>query len=76
MKHLDWNALDEAARREALARPAQSRANGLRRDVEAAQLVELRDADDDHRDHDHEDQDQDPAHGSPFPPPMRTLAIH
>lgn len=34
MKRLDWNALDEAARREALARPAQSRANELRRGVE------------------------------------------
>ncbi|KZC18418.1 histidinol dehydrogenase [Rhodanobacter sp. FW510-R12] len=34
MKRLDWNALDEAARREALARPAQSRADELRRGVE------------------------------------------
>ena len=34
MKRLDWNALDETARRDALARPAQSRANELRRDVE------------------------------------------
>jgi histidinol dehydrogenase len=34
MKRLDWNALDEAARRDAMARPAQSRANELRRDVE------------------------------------------
>jgi histidinol dehydrogenase len=34
MKRLDWNALDEAARREALARPAQSRADALHRDVE------------------------------------------
>jgi histidinol dehydrogenase len=33
MKRLDWNVLDEAARREALARPAQSRADALRRDV-------------------------------------------
>jgi histidinol dehydrogenase len=34
MKRLDWNALDEAARRDALARPAQSRAEELRRGVE------------------------------------------
>jgi histidinol dehydrogenase len=34
MKRLDWNTLDEAARRDALARPAQSRANELRRGVE------------------------------------------
>jgi histidinol dehydrogenase len=34
MKRLDWNVLDEVARREALARPAQSRADALRRDVE------------------------------------------
>lgn len=34
MKRLDWNALDETARREALARPAQSRADELRRGVE------------------------------------------
>ena len=34
MKRLDWNALDETARREALARPAQSRANALRHGVE------------------------------------------
>ncbi|HJW07143.1 MAG TPA: histidinol dehydrogenase [Rhodanobacter sp.] len=34
MKRLDWNALDEAARREALARPAQSRPDELRRGVE------------------------------------------
>ncbi len=34
MKRLDWNALDETARREALARPAQSRAGELRRGVE------------------------------------------
>ena len=34
MKRLDWNALDETARHEALARPAQSRANELRRGVE------------------------------------------
>ena len=33
MKRLDWNTLDEASRREALARPAQSRAEGLRRGV-------------------------------------------
>jgi histidinol dehydrogenase len=30
MKRLDWNALDETSRREALARPAQSRADELR----------------------------------------------
>ncbi|OOG52903.1 histidinol dehydrogenase [Rhodanobacter sp. B05] len=34
MKRLDWNALDETARREALARPAQSRADALRHGVE------------------------------------------
>jgi histidinol dehydrogenase len=34
MKRLDWNALDAAARRNALARPAQSRAEDLRRGVE------------------------------------------
>jgi len=34
MKRIDWNALDETARREALARPAQSRADELRRGVE------------------------------------------
>jgi histidinol dehydrogenase len=34
MKRLAWNGLDEAARRVALARPAQSRADALRRDVE------------------------------------------
>ncbi len=34
MKRLDWNALDEASRRDALARPAQSRADDLRRGVE------------------------------------------
>ena len=34
MKRLDWNDLDEAARREALARPAQSRSDELRRGVE------------------------------------------
>jgi histidinol dehydrogenase len=34
MKHLSWNALDETARREALARPAQSRADELRGGVE------------------------------------------
>ncbi|MEO6801519.1 MAG: histidinol dehydrogenase [Rhodanobacter sp.] len=33
MKRLDWNALDEAGRREALARPAQSRAHELRQGV-------------------------------------------
>lgn len=34
MKRLDWNALDDTARRDALARPAQSRADDLRRGVE------------------------------------------
>lgn len=34
MKRLDWNALDAPAQREALARPAQSRAEELRRGVE------------------------------------------
>lgn len=34
MKRLDWNALSAAARVEALARPAQSRADELRRGVE------------------------------------------
>jgi histidinol dehydrogenase len=34
MNRIDWNALDEAARHEALARPAQSRADELRRGVE------------------------------------------
>jgi len=34
MNRIDWNALDETARREALARPAQSRADELRRGVE------------------------------------------
>ncbi|WP_049621429.1 histidinol dehydrogenase [Frateuria defendens] len=34
MKRINWNELDEAARREALARPAQSRADELRRGVE------------------------------------------
>ncbi|WP_426689231.1 histidinol dehydrogenase [Rhodanobacter ginsengiterrae] len=34
MKRLDWNALDDAGRRGALARPTQSRADELRRDVE------------------------------------------
>ena len=33
MKRLDWNALDETSRREALARPAQSRADELRHGV-------------------------------------------
>jgi histidinol dehydrogenase len=35
LRRLDWNALDEAARRAALARPAQARAGELRRGVEA-----------------------------------------
>ncbi|SFS15030.1 histidinol dehydrogenase [Dyella sp. OK004] len=34
MKRLDWNRLDAAAQRDALARPAQSRADELRRGVE------------------------------------------
>ena len=34
MNRIDWNALDEPARREALARPVQSRADELRRGVE------------------------------------------
>ncbi|OOG63497.1 histidinol dehydrogenase [Rhodanobacter sp. B04] len=34
MNRIDWNALDDAARGEALARPAQSRADELRRGVE------------------------------------------
>jgi len=34
MRQLDWNTLDEAGRREALARPAQSRAEALRHGVE------------------------------------------
>ena len=34
MNRLDWNALSEAARREALARPAQSRGDELRHGVE------------------------------------------
>ena len=34
MKRITWNTLDEVARRDALARPAQSRANELRRGVE------------------------------------------
>ncbi|KRE99459.1 histidinol dehydrogenase [Frateuria sp. Soil773] len=34
MKRLDWNRLDDAARREALARPLQSRAAELREGVE------------------------------------------
>ena len=34
MKRLDWNALNQTGRREALARPAQSRAHELRQGVE------------------------------------------
>jgi len=34
MKRIDWNALGDLAQREALARPAQSRAGDLRRGVE------------------------------------------
>lgn len=37
MKRLDWNTVDEAARREALARPAQLRADDLRQGV--AQII-------------------------------------
>lgn len=37
MKRLDWNTLDEAARRDALARPAQARAQELQQGV--AQIV-------------------------------------
>ncbi len=37
MKRLDWNALDGASRREALARPAQSRSEDLRSGV--AQII-------------------------------------
>jgi histidinol dehydrogenase len=37
MKRLEWNAADEAARREALARPAQARADELRDGV--AQII-------------------------------------
>lgn len=37
MKRLDWNTLDETARREALARPAQARADELKQGV--AQIV-------------------------------------
>ncbi len=35
MKRLDWNTLDETARREALARPAQARADELKQGVAA-----------------------------------------
>jgi histidinol dehydrogenase len=35
MKRLDWNTLDEAARRDALARPAQARAEELKQGVAA-----------------------------------------
>ncbi|OZB59144.1 MAG: histidinol dehydrogenase [Lysobacterales bacterium 14-68-21] len=35
MKRLDWNALDETARREALSRPAQARAEELKQGVAA-----------------------------------------
>lgn len=41
MKRLDWNALDETARREALARPAQARADELKHGV-AAIIAQVR----------------------------------
>lgn len=41
MKRLDWNALDETARREALARPAQARADELKQSV-AAIIAQVR----------------------------------
>src|SRR5512139_2069973 len=41
MKRLDWNTLDEAARREALARPAQARADELKQGV-AAIIAQVR----------------------------------
>ena len=41
MKRLDWNALDETARREALARPAQARADELKQGV-AAIIAQVR----------------------------------
>jgi len=46
MKRLDWNTLDETARREALARPAQARAEELKQGVAAivAQVREQGDA--------------------------------
>lgn len=41
MKRLDWNTLDEAARRDALARPAQARAHELKQGV-AAIIAQVR----------------------------------
>lgn len=41
MKRLDWNALDETARREALARPTQARADELKHGV-AAIIAQVR----------------------------------
>lgn len=41
MKRLDWNSLDETARREALARPAQARADELKQGV-AAIIAQVR----------------------------------
>ncbi|AND68221.1 histidinal dehydrogenase/ histidinol dehydrogenase [Dyella thiooxydans] len=41
MKRLDWNTLDETARREALARPAQARADELKQGV-AAIIAQVR----------------------------------
>lgn len=41
MKRLDWNSLDETARREALARPAQARAEELKQGV-ATIVVQVR----------------------------------
>ncbi len=45
MKRLDWNALDETARREALARPAQSRADDVRHGVERIVAAVRKDGD-------------------------------
>jgi histidinol dehydrogenase len=46
MKRLDWNSLDEAARRKALARPAQARAAELRLGVEGIIAAVRADGDD------------------------------
>ena len=45
MKILDWNALDAARRREALARPAQSRADDVRHGVERIVAAVRKDGD-------------------------------
>ncbi len=45
MKSLDWNALDETGRRQALARPAQSRAAEVREGVERIIAAVRRDGD-------------------------------